>query len=416
MASTANPIYYSSGYDNTQDPRKIAANNRLLVAQKGDILEQQAQDQYLSGMGKADETGGYLSGIESPLAQGQGGYNANELSQIQMTPAQQQDIVSRAGTQAGAATAAAADAAQRAANAAGGNPAAVAAYRARAAQQEGVQSADAATNARIGASNAAAQRAENVGQTRIGQQNQGLNYYQGVQQMQNQNAQQAANRQAGLYGTQVSGLNQSGNLGLQASQTPTTSDKIIGGIAGAASAFLDDGMAPGVHPAVVAEGGPEAVIKMAAGPYKFLEEGSGEAGDEGSAIPGSPTQSDDSWNKTPFWQQMKKNVMNSVANQQPGAASGAVRGQSSTWNPTTPYSQVGSTIGNLAKLAFLDDGGEMYGDSGAIFTRPTNVMLNANEAAVPLNYRAKAKTRPSMAMPLVNQIQKRQMYGGTQRA
>ncbi len=429
MATSSVPLYYSSGFNNTTDPRKIAQNNRQLIAQKGDILEQQNQDQYNQGTAESNATGGYLSGIEDPLAQGQGGYNAGELSQIQYSPQDVQNIVNRAATTSGAATAAGADAAARAANAAGGNPAAVAAYRARAAQQSGVQAGDAATAAQVAAKQAQATNAENIGQTRIGQQNQGLNYYQGVQQMQNQNAQNAAQRQAGLYGTQTTGLNQSGNLGLQASQTPSTLDKIIGGVTGAAAgalSHLQDGdpgsvdSMPPTHEAIVAEGGPEAVLKMTAGPYKqFLDGGVTGSGEtetpEGSAIPGDSAQSDDSWHNTPWFKQVRQNVMNKQAGSPPNSPQTG----GSTWNPTTPYQQVGNVAGSLLGTALshnFADEGEMFGDTGAIFTKPTRVMLEKDEAAVPLSYRATAKTRPSMAMPVVNQIQKKMMYQGSQRA
>jgi hypothetical protein len=420
MATAALPF----GYQSTNDPRKLASNNRQIIAQGGQQLQQQNQDQYNQGTQQADQTGGYLTGIESPLAQGQGGYLPSEVSQIQMTPEQQQAIVSGAGTTAGAATAAGADAAERAANAAGGNPAALAAYRARAAQQEGTQAGTAETQAKIAASNAAAQRAENIGQTRIGQQNAGLNYFSGVQQMQNQNAQNAANRQNQAYGTETSGLNQNSQVGLQASQTPSTFDKVLGGVAGAAGGFLglEEGAPPGtMRDAVVAERGPEAVLKMAAGPYQYLDDGdtgSGEAGTEGSAIPSQATSmGDDTASQTPFWKQVLLNAKNSMANQQQQSNGGNARPMSGTgqqWNPTTPYQQAGQVAGGLAKLLFLDDG-VMSADNGAIFTKPTRVGLEPNEAAVPLNYRAQAKTRPSMAMPVVNQIQ-RKMFGVQPRA
>lgn len=427
MGGFYNPITAYSG----SDPRKIAANQRQQVAQQGDYLQGQAGQQYQQGMQQAGATGDYLSGVENPLAQGQGGYNASELSQIQMTPEQQADIVSRAGITAGTATAAGADAAQRAANAAGGNPAAVAAYRARAAQQSGAAAGDAATNARVQASNAAAQRAENIGQTRIGQQNQGLNYYQGLQQMQNQNAQNAAQRQLGAYGTETSGGNQAANLGLQASQTPSTFDKIIGGIGGAVSSFLDQGEPPmrdyfdsGSRPAVVAEGGPEAILKMvSSGARDYLDDGmpSQDQFDSLANPSGTGTGSEmdayqdktQNWNGTPFWKQMGQNLRNNLTNPSQGQQSGSMNQKpAQPWNPTDTYKTIGSAAGGLAKLAlpFLEHG-EIYGDNGAIFTQPTKVSLAPNETAVPLNYRATAKVRPSMAMPLVNQIRNRRMYG-----
>lgn len=503
-------VDYLSGNWTTSDPRKIAGNIQKINAQAAQ-----------AGQENANAAQSFLNPIEQTLAQGGGGYSADEASQIRMTPEQQADIVNRAGTTAGAATAAGVDAATRAANAAGGNPAAVAAYRGRAAQQEGAQAADAMTNARIGASNAAAQRAENIGQTRIGQQNVGLGLQQQYQQQQNQNEQNAQNRQ--VQGSQI---------GLQASQTPSTFDKVMGGIGGALS-FLDEGGGGGN--AVVAENGPEAVVRLEpklsegqrrmygqeigahtarassqvqnadhvlappqreaairaktfleqsasakdpvtasqlaqkadltsrelgpgksdpvldklrdinrpSGPPSYKEEGggSGEADEpEGSDIPSSSTQQgDDAATSQPWY----KRFMSSIQPQPPtGQAPGApsqMRANGPT--PQSPQMQsartLGAGIGKVASLfledgwtgrepgrwdgtsdgtvnsvaKFMEEGSPMEAADGAIFTKPTEIKMAPNEAAVPLGYRARAKARPSMAMPLVNEIQSRRMYG-----
>lgn len=412
-------VDYLNGNWTTSDPRKIAANLQQINAQGAQ-----------AGQANANATQGFLDPIEQRLASGQGGYSPDELSQIQMTPEQQRDIVNRAGTTAGAATAAGVDAATRASNAAGGNPAAVAAYRARAAQQEGSQAADAMTGARVGASNAAAQRAENIGQTRIGQQNVGLGLQQQYQQQQNQNSQNAQNRQ--VQGSQI---------GLQASQTPSTFDKIMGGIGGAlgggALSFLDEG--GGAGNAIVAENGPEAVVDMKP---RFLEDGSGEASEEGMGVPSSSTQmGDDAATNQPWYKRFMAGIVPQPSTgQAPGApahlnASGptppsmqsaqtlgrgigaAARGISNLfledgWTGQEPGTWDGSSDGSINSMSkFLDDGA-MGAADGAIFTKPTEVKMGPHEAAVPLGYRARAKTRPSMAMPVVNEIQKRRMYGG----
>jgi hypothetical protein len=130
-----------------------------------------------------------------------------------------------------------------------------------------------------------------------------------------------------------------------------------------------------------------------------------------------------------FWQRMqnqvKQGIQNQPVQQQPGIGN---------TNPSNIGSTIGKTVGGLASL-FMDDGGmgadnytgptavpdsmkqmftrmmdqkeSGYADDGAIFTKPTKVALNDNEAAVPLKYRPNAKTRPSMAMGLVDKIQRK---------
>lgn len=335
---------------------------------------------------RRNATQDYLGGIEDPLAQGKGGYNASELSQIQLTPEQQQQMVTGAGISAGVGTAAATDAAERAANAAGGNPAAVAAYRARAAQSQAANAGDARTQAGIAASNTAAQRAEAIGGARIGQQNQALNYYGGLQGEQNQNAQAD-------YGLQQ-----------QASMQPGIFDKVLGAASGAAK-FLDEGdVMTGGQPAVVGENGPEKVVQMGGdymadggvGDIDLTPSGGYDLYPEASAAESAPPIPQAS----PSWLQRLK-TMNSAQPQQgqPGQQ---------PWSKVTPYEQLGEAGGKLAS-AFLADGAAPQG-AGGIFTKPTQVSLDKNEAVVPLSYRATAKVRPSMAaMPAAKS---RQAYRG----
>jgi hypothetical protein len=539
MATPYNPatVNYLNQNWTTSDPRKISANQLQTNAQAAQAAQQnatQAQD--------------YLTPIEQQMASGQGGYSPDELSQIRMTPEQQQQMVTSAGISAGTQTAAATDAAQRAANASGGNPLALAAYRARAAQQEGAQAGDAMTQARVAASNAAAQRAENIGQTRIGQQNVGLGLQSQYQQQQNQDVQNALNRQ-------TTGAGQ----GIQASQTPSTFDKIMGGIGGFLGA-LDEGYAAdgggGMRDAVVAEGGPEAVVPLRAnymqdggssteglGPStaqqgyevtkespdpildrlreinrppsarwpaqdvggqfsfsnrtedipgqflpsnaatmttkehtkwqsdrdkipgskeadkkavektkRYLQDGDGAfdfGGDyssDASGGTGSTGSTGTAATSTPWFQRLKA----AISPQPPTSnAPGAPAHTAGTPSDNPPSMQsartLGGGIGTLAKMFLAEDGGNYLSDGwsgeesgkwggsstgdidsvsrfladgvmgaadGAIFTKPTQVKMGPNDAAVPLSYRARAKTRPSMAMPVVNQIQQRRMYGG----
>jgi hypothetical protein len=122
--------------------------------------------------------------------------------------------------------------------------------------------------------NAGSQRATQVGNARLGQQNTGLAAQQGQEQMQNSNSQAGYGRQLGAYGTTTGGTNQAAGLQLNANGTPTTTDKVLGGVLGgigAAASFLEDGgVATPDDPklAVIGEHGPEAVVPINSGGYR----------------------------------------------------------------------------------------------------------------------------------------------------
>ena len=421
---------FGAGYNNTGDPRKATANQRFLNQETGDQLLSQYGQQYNAQQGGApvntvQGTANYLNTIEDPLAQGNGGYNASESGQIELTPEQKQNIATNAGVTAGSTTQAGVGAADRAAAAAGGNPTAMAAYRARAADTAGTQAGAATTAGEIAAQQAGSAGAQAVGNARLAQQNQGLNYYSGQNTQANQNAQQANQLQSSTYGTEAgSGNAATGNV-LNASQTPSTSDKIIGGISGVLGS-LDEGTMPSGKDAVVGENGPEWVGKP-----NYLDMGDVSTDDPGDSAPASGSwgaPATDSGNFSlgsaqptaiaPFWKQLMQ-----AANQ--SAAPGRSQQQPGAWNTTTPYSQVGQAAGNLGKLAILGglDEGTMPADGnplnqmddepwppaksapprsmlaqGTIIDKPTNVRLGPQDAVIPLSYRAMAKARPSMAM------------------
>lgn len=442
MATTpVNPIGYPTNMDfNSSNPRTIAAQNLTGIVNTGNQLYNQQAQRYNQGAGQAQQTQDYLGGIMNPLAQGQGGYDAAETSQIEMTPQQQQNMITSAGISAGTNTQAASDAAQRSANAAGGNPAAVAAYRARAANQAGAQAGNAETNARVQTQAQEAANAENVGQARLGQQNNALNYYGNLQSQQNQNAQNAAGQQQQTYQTQASGSNGAAQTGLSASQTPSTFDKIMGGVSGALS-FLDDG--------VVGDG----------------DDGSGIA--QPGFVPDpatSPSGSGGSPAQVPFWQRMQQRMQQGQQQQGQNPAQQASKAASpQTVNPGNVGNVIGSSAGKLASslMHFFDKGavtvdhglvpsygaalpdyladggmggnmavvgeggpeavGDMtrgYMEDGSVFDKPTAVRLDKGEAVVPLGYRANAKVRPSAAMPMIDKMQAsnkmpgRKMYQG----
>lgn len=418
-----------SGFTQTSDPRKLAQTQGLSVASQGQGLMAGDQDLANQYGAQASGTQSYLNPIESNLAEGGGGYNPAEQAQIELNPQQQQDIVTGAGISAGAGTASAVGAAERAAAATGGNPAAMATYRARAAQTQGAQAGDAMTEARIAAHGAGAAGAEQVGQARMGQQAQGLNYYGGLQGQQNSNSLAEQGLQQGAFGTTTQGTGQAAQLGLSASQTPSTSDKIIGGVAGAASAFLGDGTAgygnDGMD-AVLGENGPEAIVEAASDPVRSDTTFMADGGDIGDGLPMSSgaygATSDGDMMGAVKGPSFGRTILNNYLQNSQAAATNPAA--TPAWNPTTPYQQLGSAIGKLAAgglnqfggTASPAGGGGMYADGGAmpdmggisapkapsfnpkIITSPTHVHLSPGDKVVPLGYRPNAKIRPSAAV------------------
>lgn len=371
------------GYENTKDPRKLAQNQRSVVQSTGDILQnrdRQLSEQYAR---QASGVENYLNPIESKLAAGEGGYSPDEVAQIEYSPEEAQNLVNKAGISAGQQTAASVGAAERAAAAVGGSPAALATYRARAAQTAGVNAGDAMTNARVAAKELQSSGAKTVGDARLGQQQVGLNYYGGLQQQKNANALSEQGLEQGAYGTQTSGTNAAVDTGLKASQTPTTADKIIGGISGAASAFLADGLPNYMddgQDAVVGENGmeavidnaPEAVMDGASDPVRshttFMDDGfagdgsqPGELGDTSGPsvnINGLPSDATMVKQRNQSQPNLLQQYLAKVRNQpqQPQSS------QQEQWNKTTPYQQAGEAAGKgLSLLAsHLADG-----DSGS---------------------------------------------------
>ena len=351
-----NPTYTGStvGYQTGNTPVKTAQNERAVVQSAGDQFIN--TDQQLANEYAAQQAGtqSYLNPIETNLASGQGGYNPSEASQIELTPEQKQNIVTGAGISAGAGNAAAVGAAERAAAATGGNPAALATFRARAAQSQAADAGQASTGASVAAQQAGATGAESVGNARMQQQGEGLNYLGNLQAQQGSQGQAEQGLAQQAYGTQTSGTNDATKTGLTAAGIPTTTDKLIGAAAGAASALLADG-APGYlddggQDAVVGENGmeavienaPKAVVKGASDPVRshttFMDNGT-----PGSGMP--------SW----LQQLLASKPTQSQPSPQPGQPG---------WNKTTPYSQLGTAIGTIGRKLMQPSGGGPSGGGG----------------------------------------------------
>lgn len=336
--STANPV----GFQNTGDPAKAAKANRVYTAGQGDAFigsDEQLANQY--GAQQA-ATQNYLNPTESTLATGGGGYTADQASQIELTPEQKQAIVTNAGISAGQGNAAAVGGAERATAAAGGNPEALSTYRARAAQSQAANAGQASTGAEVAAQQAGSAGAQSVGNARLAQQNQGLQYYGNLQSQQGSQGQNEQGLAQGAYGTETSGMGNAVSNQVSAAGVPTTSDKIIGGLAGAASAFLEDGAYKGAGmDAVVAEDGPEAIVKAASDPVRsnatFMANGGYSPDDPADSA--APPPAPPAPGGQPAWlQQYLANA--GKIQQQPQPQPGQ-----SGWNKATPYQQIGNAIG-----------------------------------------------------------------------
>lgn len=392
MSTTPSSLYpsyydpqYTGGtvaYQTGNNPVKTAQNQRAVVQSTGDQLMSQDEalaNEYATQQGA---TQSYLNPLEEKNASGQGGYTADQASQIELSPQQQQDIVTGAGISAGAGTASSVGAAERAANAAGGNPAALATYRARAAQAQGADAGQAETGARVAAQQAGSAGAQAVGNAQLAQENQGQNYFGNLQSSQGNQAQTEQGLQQGAYGTQTGGTGAATNSELTASGIPTGTDKLIGAVAGAAGSLADGYpgyMDDGGQDAVVGENGmeavienaPKAVVRGASDPVrsntKFMAEGDPSGGSDASAAP-------DLWNR--MTDSLNANAPPAPTATAPAAPPTAPAGKSSGmpswlqsylansgktpgtqapapgqpgWNKTTPYSQLGSAIGGVAR-------------------------------------------------------------------
>lgn len=385
---------------NTSDPRKIAANQLEQVQGQGDALQQNDANLANQYAAQAAGTQSYLNPIENTLATGGGGYTPEQASQIQLSgadksqielsPQDKQNIITGAGISAGAGTASAVGAADRAAAAAGGNPTAMAAYRARAAQTQGAQAGDAMTQARVAAQTAGSQGAQAahglessgaqaVGNAAIGQQNQALNYYGGLQGQQNSNALSEQGLQQGAYGTETSGTTAASDLGVKASQTPSTTSQILGGIGSAAkiASFLAEGTSGlGGTDAVLGEDGPEAIIEAASNPVrsetKFMADGDPAVPAPDMIAPGTyaggytdPYAPPGSASNPQTWQQKASaglnNYLSGSSQAKPPAA-----GSGSIYNPNSPgatYANFGDSIAPSLKT-IRDNYRAKSGDNG----------------------------------------------------
>ena len=347
-----------------------ALGQQALAQRNTEEQNRQGAEQFLTGANLQAATTGGQAGIQNAqLATGQGQQQGQYAATTGTGIAQAQDVAN----------------AQRAGQ--------VAQNR----QGVNVNNQNTAFNQGMGVSNAQSQRAAQVANTRLGKQDTGVNYYTGQENQQNANAQNAYGRQQQTYQTQTSGTNDATKAGLQASQTPSTFDKIMGGItgaAGAAASFLDDGgIITKPTTAVVGESGqPEWVgpARKAAGIASAFGQGM------------TPNQ--------PRWAQSLQQLGQSGGKIKDAISMYRARKAAGDFKNDTPLNQgidqaINSTPPQSAGPApqIPDIGGSDasvpdYANEGKVVTRPTLMVLgeHENEAVVPLSYRPRAKTRPSM--------------------
>lgn len=579
------------GYSNESDPRKLTANQRGLVQQRGDQLLQDQQNQASDAGNRADQTQDWLNSYLQPQVEGNGGYRADEAAKINnadqldqyglspeqaagnfltpeeqagikgntnyhanfdpnamtsaqdasagqqrgavqglksglkgainpdalkqsgkfqqdsenqlnanqgqfgtvlgavgdnvrgaidpnavnpsseflnkydLTPEEQQDIVTGAGISAGAGYRASEGTIDRAARAAGASPMGVAAYRARSERDASSAGGDAMTQARIAASDAAAKREltgeqlrENAGQyltsTKTGAELQmGDQALKGTQALGDQalgqrnavegqriGAEQyltGANLNAATTGGEADIANEA-NLNAQGRQQSQFNAATGAGIAQAedtansnrAGAVATNRQNTGVQNQNTAYN--QGLTKTTLGSTQAKTVADQRLGQQQGAIA----------NYTGQQQQQNQNQQNAenrqvqtYGTQTSGTNDAAKTGVAASQTPGIFDKIVGgatgllSAAGGVAGVKALADGGvsaapgmnivgdagsEWIGsldgsDNGQIVTSPTLALMDKGDAAVPLGYRAKAKTRPDMAMQAMKP--RRGMYG-----
>jgi hypothetical protein len=435
MSTASNPLVYqyyqpnaqNAGFNTTPNAKQAAENAAEFSVNTGGQLL--SQDQSLANQYGQEQAGveNYLQPLEQTNASGQGGYTPGEASQIELTPGQESNIVTNAGISAGAGNASAVGAAERAYAATGGNPAALATYRARAAQSQAANAGQASPGAEVAAQQAGSAGAQAVGNAQLAQENQGLGYEANLQSQLGNESQTEQGLGGSVYGTETGALTGTSNSETNASSIPTTSDKIIGGISGAAqglgtaalgaaaigladgtAGYLDDGQDAIVGESgleAVVEDAPKAVVRGASDPVRsntrFMADGdnyipgapvnvpdAGLPGLAGATTPTAPLPSPQAGGTnaamasttTGFGQTsgMPAWLQSYLANQGKTVSQSPQPGQQS-WNKTTPYSQLGKGIGTLA-APFVRNAiqnrvnGNQNGQQGGVFAPGSSQM------------------------------------------
>ncbi len=560
-------------YSSTTDPHKIADQQRGLIQQQGDILQQQQGDQLGKGEQQRQRYQDYLDQLYGPMAQGQGGYSPEEIQQIMaqggmpqsltdeqaqgnyltpeeqagirgdtgsytrnfnpdqmsqdqtisagkqrqavndlqqgvksavgqadlsqsdkfkqdsenqlgqnqgqfgtvlgavgsnvrgaidpnavqasdsflkdynMTPEEQQQIITGAGISAGAKDAAAVDALERSARAAGSDPQGVAAYRARMARAQASDAGDAMTQARIKASEAAAGRkltgeqlreqggqyltnvktgtelamgdqalagTQQLGQQALGQRNTVEQQRLAAEQEKaglNLNAAEAAG-QAGVAneaninaeGRQQQQFNTTTGTGIAESQDKANSDRAAG--------IATNRQATGVNNQATAFGQTKAINDTTSG--RATGVANTRLGQQAQGLNYYQGQNEQANTNTNNAQNRELGIYGTQAG---GTNQAGQLGVQAAAQPGT----LSKVVGAITGLVGAAGGGSGVraaatggGADGGVFDKPTNITVGeaGPEAVIPLSYRARAKVRPSVAMGIQKQRSGRIPYQG----
>ncbi len=558
-------------FDNTNDPKKIAANQRGLIQQQGDVLQQQQGDQLGKGEQQRQRYQDYLDQIEGPMAAGQGGYSPEEIQQIMaqggmpqaltdeqaqgnyltpeeragitgdtgsytrnfnpdqmsqdqtisagrqrqavnnlqqgvknavggadlsqsdkfkqdsenqlgqnqgqfgtvlgavgsnvrgaidpnsvqasdsflkdynMTPEEEQQIVTGAGISAGAKDAAAVDALERSARAAGSDPQGVAAYRARMARAQASDAGDAMTQARIKASESAAGRkltgeqlreqggqyltnvrtgtelamgdqalagTQQLGQQALGQRNMVEQQRLAADQEKaglNLNAAEAAGQadvanEANINseGRQVGQFNTTTGTGIAQAQDVADSNRAAG--------IATNRQATGVNNQATQFG--QQKTNNDTGSTRATGVANTRLGQQTQGLNYYQGQNDQANTNTQNAQNRELGIYGTQAGGTNQAAGLGVQAAAQPGALSKIVSGVTGMVGALgggAGIAKLGGGAD-----GGVFDKPTNITVGeaGPEAVVPLGYRARAKVRPSVAMASQSQRSGRVPYQG----
>lgn len=425
-----------SGIREAIDPNALSQSNKF---------QQDSENQLNANQGKQDAT---LNAVAENV---RGGIDANAvtpssafLADYELTPEEQQDMVTGAGISAGAGYRASEGAVDRAARAAGASPMGVAAYRARSERDAAAAGGDAMTQARIAASNAAASRQltgeqlrEGAGQfltntrtgteMRLGEDALGTQADYGRQALGQRNLVegQRLNAEQSKAGLQLTGATTGGQAQVSNEANINSQDRQVGqfnATTGADIAAAEDA-ANSNRAAKIATNrqGTEAdnqAIRYGQG-YTQTQLGSGQAKQVADtrlndkhiaigAVAGEQAQQNANQQNEAGRQVQTYGTMAGAGN----TATGQVIGASQT--PSTFDKIVGGISGLAGAYGGLSGAVKAAGGNadGGVFTEPTMALIGEDgpEAVVPIGqYRATAKTRPSIAMG--KQPVRRRFYG-----
>ncbi len=445
----------TGSYTRNFNPNQMSQDQTVSAGQQRQAVND-LQQGVKNAVGSADlsQSGKFQQDSENQLQQNQGGFgttlnavggnvrgaidpNAVQASQsflqgYNMTPEEQQQIVTGAGISAGAKDAAATDAAERSARAAGSSPLGVAAYRARMARAQASDAGDAMTQARIGASNAAAQRKlsgeqlreqggqylTNVktgtelamgdqalaGQQALGQQALGQRNSVEAQRVADEQAKAGLNLNAATVGGQAGVANEA-NINAEGRQQQQFNTTTGTGIAQAQDA------ANSQRAAGIAQNRQQTGIGNQATQFGQQTQNNNNASARAQGVANQRLTSQQQGlnyyqGQNQQANQNEENAQNREVSTYGTQAGGTNQAANTAVAASAQPGTLGKIVGGITGLIGAAGGANGIakaagggGADGGVFDKPTSITVGEDgpEAVVPLSYRAQARTRPSMA-------------------